>query len=132
MIGGNTQRLDLAPTLVDALGLPKQDWMEGASLLGEIEAPASDRPIIASGVSSGEKKIEGNFYSLKDPTAPWYSLERVFLIHCDQGFVWNVATMKVAERKIEGSTAVCDLRLTWEEAGERLRAHLRDRDYDWE
>ena len=132
MIGGNTQRLDLAPTLIDALGLPEQDWMEGASLLGVSDVPAADRPIIASGVSNGEKTIEGVFYSIKNPTAPWYSLGRVFLIHCDQGFVLKVETMKVTERRIKGSTAVCDVKLTREEAGERLKAHLRDRDYRWE
>ncbi|MBD3854355.1 MAG: sulfatase-like hydrolase/transferase, partial [Acidobacteria bacterium] len=33
VIGGNSQRLDIAPTLLDAIGIKPPDWMEGHSML---------------------------------------------------------------------------------------------------
>lgn len=68
----NAQNLDVAPTLLDYLGLPIPAWMEGTSLLaGE---PPADRPIFFAAVDSrlvdtgkwrlDESRRQPPFYSL--------------------------------------------------------------------
>ena len=48
----HAQLLDVAPTLLDAIGLPVPAWMEGDSLLGA--GPAPDRPLFASTAANGK------------------------------------------------------------------------------
>jgi arylsulfatase A-like enzyme len=129
-IGGNTQRLDIAPTLLDLLGIRPFDWMEGRSLLELDPSTAKRRPVFATG-SHGDKAVEGNFWAVQNPEPPWYSLGRLSLIHCDQAFLLWLETMEIQTRDVPGSTASCDERLSLEQAREILLGHLRERGYSW-
>ena len=71
-IRANAQNVDLAPTILDYLGLPVPAWMEGVSLLdGD---PPADRPIFLTAVNSrlvnprkwllDESRLKPPFYSL--------------------------------------------------------------------
>ena len=129
-LGGNTQRLDIAPTLLDALGIEPRDWMEGVTLLD----PAFDgrsRDIFASG-SAGNRAPDGNFWSVVSPQPPWYTLGRLFYVHCDQGFTLWLDRMALTEEAVEGSTLDCDWRLTKSEAKAVMLTHLREKGYSWE
>jgi arylsulfatase A-like enzyme len=129
-LGGNTQRLDIAPTLLDALGIEPRDWMEGTSLL----EPAFDgrsRDIFGSG-SAGNRAPVGNFWSVVSPQPPWYTLGRLFYVYCDQGFTLWLDRMALTEEVIEGSTMVCEDRLTGDEAKAIMLAHLREKGYHWD
>jgi len=128
-IGGNTQRLDIAPTLLQLLEVPAPDWMEGESLLDIDPSAARRRPIFASG-SRGDKVVEGNFWSVHNPQPPWYSMGRISLVHCDQAFLLWLASMKMEARTVPGSTAGCDERLTPEQAHEILLGHLKEKGYE--
>lgn len=128
MLGGNTERLDIAPTILHVLGLPKQEWMEGASMLTDGSGSPASRDIFATG-SRSEKTADGNFWSVSKVEPPWYSLGRLFLIHCDQGFTLNVDTLEVVEQEVVGSNAHCDERISPEEARARLYRHLEEKAY---
>jgi len=128
MIGGNTQRLDIAPTLLEVLGVSRPDWMEGESLLELDPSIARVRPIFASG-SQGDKVVEGNFWSVSNPQPPWYSMGRISLIHCDQSFLLWLASMKMEAGTVPGSTAGCADRLTPEQARVILLGHLKEKGY---
>ena len=130
-IGGNTQRLDIAPTLLDAIGIKPRGWMEGRSMLGSNFSETLYQPIFASG-SSGEKSADGAFWSVITPKPPWYSLGRLFLIYCDQGFVLELDTKDISGTRISGSTMVCEDRLSLVEARQMMLAHLREKKYSWE
>jgi len=128
MIGGNTQRLDIAPTLLDVLGVAPLDWMEGESMLDIDPSGARRRPIFASG-SHGNKAVDGNFWSVRNPEPPWYSLGRLSLVHCDQAFLLWLETMQMEERTVPGSTASCDERLSQDQARDILLGHLNEKGY---
>jgi arylsulfatase A-like enzyme len=127
-IGGNTQRLDIAPTLLDVLGVEPQDWMEGLSMLDTEARDTRRRPVFASG-SHGDKSAEGNFWSVKNPGPPWYSLGRLFLVYCSQAFILHLGSMDIEAGAVGGSTASCEDRLSPEEAREIMLTHLKDRGY---
>ena len=82
-IRGNTQILDIAPTILDYLGINPPDWMEGASLLaGEVE---SGRFIFTVDRKMGDtrKKTSGGNW-IMDPRKtgpPFYSLGSVGIFY---------------------------------------------------
>jgi len=129
-IGGNTQRLDIAPTLLDALGKQPRNWMEGRSILTSDIQQSMDRPIFASG-SRGDKSVDDDLWSVSSPQPPWYSLGRLFLIHCNQGFVLHLDTMELNTKGISGSTQVCEDRMSLDDARKVMFAHLEEKGYSW-
>jgi arylsulfatase A-like enzyme len=78
-VRGTTQLLDVAPTLLEALGVPRPSWMQGASLLGGNVTPCRS---ILTATSAGEveEAPTGGFRVIYE--LPWYSLGRVALISC--------------------------------------------------
>ena len=129
-IGGNTQRLDIAPTLLDILGIGRPDWMEGRSMLEPVSADFERQTVFATG-SSGDKTVVDDRWRIKTPAPPWYSLGRLFLIHCNQGFVLHLADMTIQGGRIEGSTMACTSALSLDQAREIMLAHLLDKGYSW-
>lgn len=84
-VRGTAQLLDVAPTILDALGVQKPAFMQGASLLrGELPPCRS----ILSARSGGavEEERDGQFRILYE--RPWYSLGNVALISC--AGTWNL------------------------------------------
>lgn len=126
-IGGNSQRLDIAPTLLDALGIAPRDWMEGESLLNP-EFDGTNRFIFATGTVE-DRTLEGKVWSVTSPQPPWYTLGRLTLVHCDQAFVLTLVGMSVKEHGVIGSTLACDEQLSPEAAVEVMEKHLNDRGY---
>jgi arylsulfatase A-like enzyme len=127
-IGGNTQRLDLAPTLLEAMSIEVPAWMEGQSMLSTDAGEPGTRPIFASG-SAGGKSVDGNFWSISNPQPPWYSLGRLFMVNCNQGFVLLLDSMELQAKSIDGSTLQCEDKLSMEDARQLMLAHLKERGY---
>jgi len=129
-LGGNTQRLDIAPTLLDFLGIRPRDWMEGSSMLRMNPAETARRYVFASG-SNSEKSAEGNFWSVRNPHPPWYSLGKLTLVHCDQGYILQLDTLEVTAGPIAGSTAPCEDRLSPAQARDIMLGQLKEKGYSW-
>jgi hypothetical protein len=127
-IGGNTQRLDLAPTLLDAMSIEAPVWMEGQSMLSKDAGELSTRPIFAGG-SAGAKSVDGNFWSVSNPQPPWYSLGRLSMVYCNQGFILRLDSMELQATSIDGSTLQCEDKLSMEDARRLMLAHLKERGY---
>jgi len=127
-LAGNTQRLDIAPTLLEAIGIAAPDWMEGSSMLSSDVDELSTRPIFASG-SSGEKSSDGTVWSVSNPQPPWYSLGRLSLVKCNQGFILLTNSMELEETKIPGSTLNCPVQITLDDARQLMLEHLKVRGY---
>lgn len=81
-ISTNVQNLDIAPTVIDFLGLEVPDWMRGHSLLED--APDASRPIFSTGFRGDAlRRIvpEGPFEVDASATGPpFYSMGRVGMI----------------------------------------------------
>lgn len=130
-MGGNTQRLDIAPTVLDFIGIRPPGWMEGRSLLDSDGSDLINRLIFANG-SQADKSAEKDRWSVRNPQPPWYSLGRQYLIKCDQGFRLHLNTMEMSTMRIDGSTLACDENLSDSEAREIMLDHLREKGYSWE
>jgi len=127
-IGGNTQRLDIAPTLLEIIGVEVPDWMEGESMLISDADNLDSRPIFASG-SSNVKSADGSNWSVSNSQPPWYSLGRLYMVNCNQGFVLGLHSMALYEREIEGSTLTCPDKVLSDDARQMMLEHLESRGY---
>ncbi len=130
-ISGNTQRLDIAPTLLELIGAKKPAWMEGQSMLAKETGDTNNRLIFATGANSS-KSADGIFWSVSSPQAPWYSLGRLFLVKCNQGFNLHMVDMELKEKEIEGSTLGCTDKISSDDARQMMLAHLQERGYETE
>lgn len=104
-VGGPAQLVDVAPTLLDALGVPAPSWMQGESLLnGNV---ASCRSILSAGSGGDvEEKAGGGLRVVYE--LPWYSLGRVALISCSGTWWFDPRTgSSTPEFSAFGGTA-CD------------------------
>lgn len=127
-IGGNSQRLDIAPTLLELIGSEAPDWMEGQSMLGANAGEFDQRPLFATGATSS-KSADGIFWSVTSQEAPWFSLGKLFLVNCKQGFKLNIEDMDLQEKEIAGSNLNCPDKLSIRDARQLMRAHLQERGY---
>lgn len=81
-ISVNVQNLDIAPTVLDYMGLPVPDWMTGQSLIGT-DLPA-DRPIFSTNIIGFD--VEGNvsFLNKSFTNPPFYQFLYVDTFICQK------------------------------------------------
>jgi arylsulfatase A-like enzyme len=100
----NVQNLDIAPTLLDYLGMQIPDWMEGRSLIREIPPI----PIIGTKafeiVRTGEDKWIMNQQAL---TAPFFQFNLVSAIYCQKWVELNLVDLTTRSGMIGGHTSPC-------------------------
>ena len=106
-ITADVQNLDIAPTILDYLGIEKPSWMEGVSLLsGE---PDPMRPIFTVVHSlGGEKRIKGHTrFDSTQPGPPFYSMGTLGVILCDRLYRLKLNESLLEVSQIAGHTAPC-------------------------
>ncbi len=117
----NVQNLDIAPTLLDYVGVPVPAWMEGWSLLkGE---PPKDRPIFSA--------VTGNT-DPNHPKPPFYQMGIVGLVVCNRWYEFNTVKNILTTSNVIGHTAPCDEAspIKPDEARNRLLEHLQQMKFD--
>ena len=126
----NVQNLDIAPTLMDYLGLPPASWMRGTSLItGDLE----QRPIISTSIINEE--TDPNKPIVVDWTkavAPFYQFGDIAVIYCQQWFELDLLTLRWERGMVEGSTSVCpsDREVTDQQVFQWMVEHLRENGFD--
>ena len=130
-INANVQNLDIAPTLLDYLGLDQPDWMRGNSLIaGDLE----QRPIF--GVSEIDPLVwnaaTGTSIVREKPPEPFDIYILATLIHCTKWFSLNLYTMNWESGTVEASTTVCQPRgeITDRRAFQWILEHLHENGFD--
>ena len=101
----NVQGLDVAPTILDYLGLPQPEWMAGQSLLS---AALEERVIFGAGV--GPLAQNENSIWVVDPQrskAPFYQFGTISLIDCNAWYELDLVTGNVSRGEVTGHTAPC-------------------------
>ena len=98
----NVQNVDVAPTILDYLGLPVPEWMEGVSLLdGE---PPATRPIFLTAVNS--RLVDTRDWVL-DPARlkpPFYSLGTIGMRVGDRSHLLDLTTGHLSMEPVPGHT----------------------------
>jgi membrane-anchored protein YejM (alkaline phosphatase superfamily) len=126
----NVQNLDIAPTLLDYLGLDQPDWMRGKSLIaGKLE----QRPIF--GVSSVETERVDNSRIIVIPEKvkpPFYQFGNVSLIYCQKWYKLDLTNLHWEMGNVEGSTAICppESEISEEQAFKWIVGHLKENGFD--
>jgi hypothetical protein len=103
----NTQNLDIAPTLLDYLGMEKPAWMPGLSLLhGE---PPAKRPIISM-EAVGVDCQPPDWWCVLDPAKvkpPFYQFGSIQVVICDRMYTLELNTNQWTEMPVNKHTAPC-------------------------
>ena len=103
----NTQNIDIPPTILAYLGLPKPDWMSGESLLND--SPDNSRLIFSMGtteVTMGEHDV-----FVLDPERikpPFYQFTYINIKDCQKWYTFNLKTYTWSSGEVAGYTEPCD------------------------
>lgn len=128
----NVQNLDIAPTILDYLGIEQPPWMSGRSLIApEVE---SHSPIFTAGLKAGASMAMSDGRSLDDfkLAPPFYSLGYVGVIICDKLYSLSLEDGVLAVSDITGHTSPCDESdlPSPQEVGQLIIKHLAENGYD--
>ncbi len=126
----NTQSIDIAPTILDYLGMPIPAWMEGESLLQEtLRHSTGDRPLFTIAINHAlvSTTAPGVITAREEP--PFYSIGEVSLISCDVAYRLKLKPPRWTVINLEDSTLHCTP-IPADEAYRRIVNHLRERGYD--
>jgi arylsulfatase A-like enzyme len=129
-IQANVQNLDIAPTLLDYLKIPKPDWMAGRSLL----SPGLDRfyPIFSTEVN--RDRVKAWIWMVDDSKSipPFYSLGNIAVNICNKVFRLYVDKFEYTVSTVAGHTDPCPEDQIPSEATVKkiLFDHLEQNNYD--
>jgi arylsulfatase A-like enzyme len=131
-IAANTQNLDIAPTILDYLGMEKPAWMSGQSLLEG--GPDALRPILSAGVIGVDCRPP-DWWCVIDPDLsrpPFYQFGYLQAVVCQKMYTLNLRDTSFSETDVAGHTAPCPpADLPAPEAVRRLMIeHLRSNGFD--
>jgi hypothetical protein len=98
----NTQNLDIAPTVLNYMGIDKPTWMEGDSLLS---GSPGNRPIYGVGV--GNVTIENAAVVAQSMKPPFYQFGFISVVYCDRWYQLNLGNMEWTNGEIIGYTGSC-------------------------
>ena len=102
----NVENMDIAPTILDYLGLSQPSWMEGESLIGE-EAP-SQRLIF----STGTTKIKPNEQDISflDPALnkpPFFQFSYINALDCQKLYSFDLTTYEWSSQDVSRYVNPC-------------------------
>jgi hypothetical protein len=104
-ITANTQNLDIAPTILDALGVPPPAWMEGVSLLrGE---PPVARPIFSAAPGFRVDENDRLQLDLSKVRPPFYQFGTVGMVICQNWYALDTATLTWSAGVVRGYPTPC-------------------------
>ena len=117
----NTQRVDIAPTIVDYLGGEVPAWMTGQSLIGP--EPDRRRPIFSFVSTNSDRESE-------DP--PFYNLRTVQVALGDWLYRMDLHTTEIHTTRLDGHTAPLEEgeRQSMARVRETIVQHLKESGYD--
>ena len=127
-VSSNTQNLDIAPTLLDYLGMARPGWMSGQSLIARDPNPG--RAIFTADRSHGRGVVARRQISPSHIVPPFFSLGRVSLIRCDTVIEFRLRRNVTFVSKVKGHSRPCPDGPSPAEAMQQIVDHLEHYDYD--
>lgn len=132
-VQGNSQLLDVAPTLLDYLGVKVPGWMEGASLLST--DIGRDRPVYAI-YKLGKKRRywteDGDYKigSIEGVGPPTYGLASIELVVCQRWYIMRLADRSVRSGNVARYQGKCSGGLpSNRQAAAMMTEHLQRRGF---
>ncbi len=128
----NAQLLDVAPTVLETVGLPIPGWMEGRSMLSARRSPTE--PILGTGeVNARLAHADWEYISqLRNAGPPLYGMSTVSAIVCDRWWTFQLKTGELQTGRVSGHTAPCaeESLPKAEDLRRRFLTHLRERGFE--
>jgi len=125
----NVQYIDLPPTILDILGQPVPEWMEGRSLC---EPPSTEmRPIFSVQPKEWKTMVDG-WKNVGRYAPPFYSLGKINTIIGDRWYSLNVENGKMEKGRVSHHTGGVSLvrHLSESKVRKMLIDHLTECGYD--
>jgi arylsulfatase A-like enzyme len=126
-LGGNTENLDIAPTILDYLGLPRPDWMAGHSLLSERNG---HRPVFIAQIGDADKDPKTGEISYPELVEPFYQFGRMTVVLCDTWYTVNLKTLTMTRGKVRAYSGICSIEHSPLSALNLIRTHLEINGFD--
>jgi hypothetical protein len=129
-IQNNVQNLDIAPTILDYLGIPIPKWMGGQSLLNG--NPSKHRLIFSAATSATMLDTSKWILNSDRVKPPFYQFALINVIDCDNLYRLDLHHHKWISGKVAGHTSPCDgsSMLNMEQAKAELSKHLSSNGFD--
>jgi arylsulfatase A-like enzyme len=126
----NAQNIDIAPTLLDYLGLPRPGWMEGASLLSG--GPEDDRLIFSTGAAYLKDNAGLLGLDIERIRPPFYQFGYLGIVNCQIWYRYNLVEDIWESGLVHGYTSDCegDKLLTPEQIKNALINHMKSNGFD--
>jgi len=127
-IPSNTENLDVAPTLLDYLGIPKPAWMSGQSLL---HPSNPGRPVYITQIFSSNKDPVTSKITYPEAVAPFYQFGKITVVECDTAYTLNLQTLVLSGGKVRPYVGTCPTQgLDATRALLLIREHLKTNGFD--
>jgi len=125
----SVQYLDIAPTLLDYLGIERPAWMAGRSMLqGELP----QQPIFATYFENSGDTEPGNSMTGEARKTKGPRFQFVTMVYCNRWYRLDLASQHIAQGAIAGATAPCEDSdgLTDPEALKLFTSFLRENNFE--
>jgi arylsulfatase A-like enzyme len=126
----NVQNIDIAPTLLDYLGLPIPSWMEGVSLL---QPESVDERLIFSAGAAYVKESAGLYsVDLEEIKPPFYQFGYLGIVNCQNWYRYNLVDNVWESGLVDKHTSKCSAEklLSPEQIRDALLTHLASKGFD--
>jgi arylsulfatase A-like enzyme len=104
VISSNSENLDVAPTLLDYLDIPKPAWMSGQSLL---HPSNPGHPIYIVQIFSSDKDPVTGKITYPEVKAPFYQFGKITVVECDAAYTLNLETLVLSGGKVRPYEGAC-------------------------
>lgn len=125
----NSQRLDIAPTLLSYLGADQPDWFEGKNLL-QLDQNDRYRRIFATKV--GKVSVnQGEIFSANRTSLGFGSLGHIAMVVCNRIYELDINSGRLKSSDILGHSDICENSLlpNANDAAQTFHDYLSDRKY---
>jgi hypothetical protein len=127
-IPGNTENLDIAPTILDYLGITQPTWMPGQSLLSIQDA---NRPIFIAQIGESKKDPDTGKVTYPAPSEPFYQFGKISVVTCDTWYKLNLNTLVLSTGVVKKYAGECpENTVDAQTALNLIRGHLQEYSFD--
>ena len=112
-IASNVENVDVAPTLLDYLGIQQPAWMPGQSL---ITGDYQTHPIITAKIPKSTRDDVTGKVVYPESKPPFYQFGRMSVIVCDQWFELDLTDLTTKSGSVAAYSTPCASTLTTEQA----------------
>jgi len=126
-IAANTENIDVAPTLLDYLGIVQPTWMTGQSL---ISGDYSEHPVFTARIPNSSKDPVTGKVSYPESVPPFFQFGRISVVVCNKWVELDLTKKTISSGKIVAYTRECNDEFTEQEALDLIIGHLEKNGFE--